>query len=98
MILGYFGPETVMPVTSIIATVAAMVAMFGRGLFRLVLGGILLRMSRKRMRKAAGQAGIGIGTVARPHFSLGEAHVRSHGATGVTVGGEAAETADDRIA
>ncbi|QEH37483.1 hypothetical protein OJF2_60740 [Aquisphaera giovannonii] len=71
MILAYFGPETVMPVTSIIATAAAMVAMFGKGAFRLVFGGLRARFGRNRLGATASKAGIGIGTGSRPHFSHG---------------------------
>ncbi|MHC5537166.1 hypothetical protein ACYOEI_02890 [Singulisphaera rosea] len=34
MIFAYFGPETMLPVTSIIATVAGIAMMFGRVAFR----------------------------------------------------------------
>ena len=40
LVFAYFGPETVMPVTSIIATVAAVVMMFGKTIVRFTLGWI----------------------------------------------------------
>ena len=63
LILAYFGPETVMPVTSILATVAAVVLMFGKSLFRLVAYWV----RRASFRGRHGQAPTG------PHFGLGSA-------------------------
>ena len=37
MLFGYFGPETVLPVTSIVATIAGLAMMFGRHTFRLIM-------------------------------------------------------------
>jgi hypothetical protein len=34
MLLAYFGPETVLPITSAIAGAAGVLMMFGRGIFR----------------------------------------------------------------
>ncbi len=61
LILAYFGPETVMPMTSILATVAAVVLMFGKNLFRLVAYWV----RRATFRRRHGQAATG------PHFGLG---------------------------
>ncbi len=40
LVFAYFGPETVMPVTSIIATVGALAMMFGKTLVRFTVGWI----------------------------------------------------------
>ena len=61
MVFAYFGPETVMPVTSILATVVAVVLMFGKSLFRLVAYWV----RRATFRGRHGQAATG------PHFGLG---------------------------
>lgn len=61
IILAYFGPDTVMPLTSIVATIAAVVVMFGKNLFRLVAYWI----RRATLRGRHGQAPSG------PHFGLG---------------------------
>lgn len=60
-LLAYFGPETVMPMTSIVATVAAMAMMFGKTIFRIAFGWLMLlrRVSRR-----------GNGSAAGPHFTL----------------------------
>jgi len=44
LLFAYFGPETLMPVTSILATVAGIFLMFGRAGFRLISGGGLFRV------------------------------------------------------
>jgi hypothetical protein len=62
MVFAYFGPETVMPVTSIVATVAAVILMYGKSLFRLVAGWI----RRASFRRRHGGAATG------PHFRLGQ--------------------------
>ena len=36
LIFAYFGPETVLPMTSIVATVVGLVMMFGKNTFRLL--------------------------------------------------------------
>ncbi len=51
MILAYLGPETLLPLTSILAAVAGGVLMFGRNLTRLVVGGL-----RMIARKAKGES------------------------------------------
>ena len=61
MVFAYFGPETVVPVTSILATVAGVVLMFGKSLFRLVAYWV----RRATFRGRHGQASAG------PHFGLG---------------------------
>jgi hypothetical protein len=38
LLFAYFGPETVMPMTSVIATVAAIVMMFGKTIFHYAVG------------------------------------------------------------
>ena len=52
----YFGPETVMPVTSILATVAAVVLMFGKSLFRLVAYWVRRASFRGRHGQATNRA------------------------------------------
>ena len=37
LLFGYFGPETVLPVTSIVATIAGLAMMFGRHTLRLIM-------------------------------------------------------------
>ena len=61
LILAYVGPETVLPMTSILATVAAVVLLFGKSLFRL----IAYWVRRATFRGRHGQAATG------PHFGLG---------------------------
>ncbi len=58
MVLAYFGPEMVMPVTSIIATVAVVVMMFGKTLLLLAVG--LIRQLVRREKTSRATAG--------PHF------------------------------
>ena len=67
IVFAYFGPETVMPVTSILATVAAVVLMFGKNLFRLVAYWV----RRATFRGRHGQALTG------PHFGLGRRRRRN---------------------
>jgi len=67
MVFAYFGPETVMPVTSILATVVAVVLMFGKSLFRLVAYWV----RRATFRGRHGQAATG------PHFGLGRRRRRN---------------------
>jgi hypothetical protein len=61
IVLAYFGPETVMPVTSFLATIAALVLMFGKSMFRLVAYWAGRASFRKRHRQA----------LTGPHFGLG---------------------------
>jgi hypothetical protein len=60
VLFAYFGPETVMPVTSVIATVGAIVVMFGKTIFRFTLGW-LRGLGRRRT--------VGHTTPA-PHFTM----------------------------
>ncbi len=69
-ILAYFGPETVMPLTSFFATIVAVVLMFGRSLFRLVACWI----RRATLRGRHGHAPSG------PHFGLGRRRLDTSGA------------------
>ncbi len=52
-LLAYFGPETVMPMTSIIATIAAMVMMFGKTMFRFAFGWLTLLTGKDRSTSAS---------------------------------------------
>jgi hypothetical protein len=61
-ILAYFGPETLLPVGSIVATVLGVAMMLGRGSVR-----ILIRGLRRLIRRSSGTAG-----VSHPHFRLQE--------------------------
>lgn len=61
VLFAYFGPETVMPMTSVVATVAAVVMMFGRTICRFTLGWV--RSAWYRMR--------GKNAMPAPHFVLG---------------------------
>ena len=63
VVFAYFGPETVMPMTSIIATVAAVVMMFGRTIFRFTLGWVRTAWYRMRGKNAT----------PAPHFAVGHA-------------------------
>ena len=61
VVLAYFSPETVLPVTSVLATVLGVILMFGRYTFRLVtrrLRGTLLREAHDRGERS-------------PHFRVG---------------------------
>lgn len=61
VLFAYFGPETVMPMTSILATAAAVVMMFGRTIFRFTLGWTRTTWYRMRGRNAT----------PAPHFAVG---------------------------
>jgi hypothetical protein len=61
-IFGYFSPETLLPVGSILATVAGVAMMLGRGSVR-----YLFRAFRRFARPSSWIAG-----VSRPHFRLGD--------------------------
>ena len=67
LILAYFGPETVMPVTSVLATVAALILVYGKDLFRL----IAYWVRRASFRGRHGQSLTG------PHFGLGRRRRRN---------------------
>ncbi len=60
LVFAYFGPETLLPVTSIVATIVGIVMMLGRGSFRFILQ-FFRRALRLRRRVAA---------VSRPHFQV----------------------------
>ncbi len=60
-IFAYFSPETLLPVGSILATVAGLAMMLGRGSLR-----FLLRSLKRFARPSTWIAG-----VSRPHFRLG---------------------------
>ena len=62
LILAYFGPETVMPMTSILATVVGVFLMFGKSLIR--LGTYWARRATLGMRRGK--------STTRPHFGLGK--------------------------
>jgi hypothetical protein len=66
-LFAYFGPETVMPVTSILATAAAVVMMFGKTILRFALGGVRTAWYRVR----------GGNSTPAPHFVIG--HRRTEG-------------------
>ena len=61
VLFAYFGPETVMPVTSIIATVAAVVVMFGKTLLRFAVGHVRTAWYGVRRKNAT----------PAPHFTVG---------------------------
>ena len=58
LLLAYFGPETMLPLTSIVATIIGIFMMFGRHSLRLAT-----RIFRIRVRPAR------VGSLTRPHFS-----------------------------
>lgn len=68
-ILAYVGPDTVLPLTSILATVGAVVLMYGKGVFRLVAYWVRRATFCGRHRQAA----------TGPHFGLGRRHRRKTG-------------------
>jgi hypothetical protein len=61
VVFAYFGPETVMPMTSVIATFAAVVLMFGKTLFRFAVGWVRTAWYVVRRNHAA----------SAPHFTVG---------------------------
>jgi hypothetical protein len=77
LLFAYFGPETVLPVTSVLATIAGLGMMFGRNTLRLILScGRLVVTGRLKAGTPVGRADRG------PHDS--------HGAQPVRVADEAA--------
>ncbi len=60
-ILAYLGPETVLPVTSILATIGAFVMLFSKSVFRF----IAYWVRRAAYRRRHGRVATG------PHFGLG---------------------------
>lgn len=61
MVFAYLSPETVMPLTSILATIAAVFLMYGKSMVRL----IVYWVRRVTFRRGHGQSPTG------PHFGLG---------------------------
>lgn len=59
-LLAYFGPETVLPATSIIATVVGVVLMMGKNSIRWCLGLAMTALGRKPKAQAPAPA---------PHFA-----------------------------
>jgi hypothetical protein len=66
VIFAYFGPETVMPMTSVVATIAALCMMFGRSVLRYTLGWV--RTTRSRIPLGH--------QLPAPHFAVGVRRVR----------------------
>jgi len=60
LFFAYFSPETLLPITSIVATIAGLFMMLGRGFLRFIIG-----CGRRGVRRAGRIAG-----VSRPHFRL----------------------------
>jgi hypothetical protein len=60
LVFAYFGPETLLPVTSIVATIVGIVMMLGRGSFRFILQ-FFRRVLRRRK---------GVAAVSHPHFQV----------------------------
>jgi hypothetical protein len=53
-LFAYFGPETVLPVTSVLATIAGLAMMFGRNTLRLIMAcGRLILTGRFKTRMPA---------------------------------------------
>ena len=59
-VFAYFSPETLLPATSIVATIAGIFMMLGRGTFRMVL-----RMTRRRLNQAGR-----ISAISKPHLKI----------------------------
>ncbi len=62
VIFGYFSPEVMLPVTSIVATVAGIAMMLGRGSYR-----YLFRLIRRGTGRSSDVA-----ATSRPHFHVRE--------------------------
>jgi hypothetical protein len=60
LIFGYFSPDVLLPVTSIVATVAGIFMMLGRGPFRYIL-----RVYESAVRRARR-----VPSTSRPHFRV----------------------------
>lgn len=63
VVLAYFGPETVLPMTSVIATVVGVFMMFGRNTLRFLF---------RWRRGGAGGATKAAGSAPAPHFAVKE--------------------------
>jgi hypothetical protein len=61
-VFAYFAPETLLPLTSIAATIAGVTMMLGRGSLRFIF-----RCLRRGVRRPGSVAG-----VSRPHFPMHE--------------------------
>ena len=75
LLFGYFGPETVLPVTSIVATIAGLAMMFGRHTLRLIMSCARLVLTG-RSRKVSDER----------HTYRGPHHSRSGHPDGVVAG------------
>ncbi len=62
----YFGPETVMPMTSVVATIAALAMMFGRSILGHIIG--IFQLGQSRMPRGH--------RLPAPHFVVGVRRVR----------------------
>jgi hypothetical protein len=62
-VLAYFSPETLLPVRSIVATIAGIVMMLGRGTL-----GLIARSARRRLRRPGRVA-----STSKPHLPITEA-------------------------
>jgi len=78
LILAYFGPETVLPVTSILATVGAVVLIYSKSLFRLIAYWVHRAMFRRRHGPAATGPHFGLGRRLRRRTSEAKATSRVH--------------------
>lgn len=67
LILAYVGPETVLPVTSILATVGAVVLIYSKSVFRFIAYWVHRAIFRRRHGPA----------VSGPHFGLGRPRRRT---------------------
>ncbi|WP_337175778.1 hypothetical protein [Paludisphaera sp.] len=67
-LLAYFGPETVLPATSIIATVVGVVLMLGKNSIRWCVGLVTAPFARKGKADASTPAPASTSTPA-PHFA-----------------------------
>ncbi len=59
-VLAYFSPETMLPATSILATAIGIFMMFGKGIFRIVVGSCRQILARPGSK----------GALKGPHFSM----------------------------
>ena len=60
LLFAYFGPETMLPLTSVVATVVGIFLMFGR---------TTIRIARRSVLTLLNQA-VRLGTVPKPHFPV----------------------------
>jgi hypothetical protein len=79
LVLGYFGPETVLPVTSMVATIVGLFMIMGRHTLRLILrAGWLLVSGPRRILKA------GHRTYTGPHIPRERSHGHLAGPVGTS--------------